>query len=139
MKAAKTVRVYALLLIMAITFSNCKKAEPMQGLAAKPIVNYVVKFKFEYTNPQATDVHNCITIFNNADQYIFVDVSNGYEFSLNAKTDDMVTIVGTNSSTPGFCTAIATIFTNGVLWKTQYGNNNSTSGSATANATGVLQ
>lgn len=134
MKSTNPISFYPLLLIVAITFSNCKKKEA--PAPTKPIKTYIVKFKFDYTNPTATNVANSVTMFNGALQYNFSNVSSGYEFSISGKTDDIISMGGSNFASPGYCSATIAIYLDGSLWELDVANNNS--GSADAYAHGVL-
>lgn len=134
MKSTNPISFYALLLIVVMTFSNCKKKEA--PAPTKPIKTYIVKFKFDYTNPTATNVANSATILNGTLQYSFSNVNSGHEFSISAKTDDIVSISATNYSTPGYCSVSTAIYLDGSLWQVDVANNNS--GSADALAHGVL-
>lgn len=135
MKSTNPIFFYALLLIVAITFSNCKKKEAPSP-TTKPIKNYIVKFKFDYTNPTATNVANSVTMFNGALQYNFSNVSSGYEFSISGKTGDVVSMGASNYASPGYCSVSTAIYLDGSLWQVDVANNNS--GSADAFANGVL-
>ncbi len=121
MKKSNLITFYALLLIVAITFSNCRKKENVAPV--KPVQTYIVKFVFNYTNPAATNVSNSVNILNGTLQYNFSNVSTGYEFSISAKTDDVISFGASNSASPGYCSVSNAIYLDGALWQLDAKNN----------------
>jgi hypothetical protein len=139
METIKKLKVYSLLLIMAITLSNCKKKDTPAPTPAPVITNYVVKFQVSFINSTATSVHNSVIMSNGSLQYSFSDVNEStiYEFSISGKTGDYISIDATNYSTPGNCRVMSYIYTNGSLWLLASGDNN-TSSPATCTIGGTL-
>ncbi len=125
--------------LMPLVLGSCKKKEPI-AQPAKPVeISYVVTFKYECANPSAPVTHNTILIYNGALQYNFTNVANGFEFSVNAKSRDLVSINCNNFSTPGYCSVNPSIWLNGTIWKADYGNNsNASNGQAEAAIMGEL-
>lgn len=135
MKKNNLIPFYALLLIVAITFSNCRKKKETV-IPEKPIKTYIVKFKFDYTNPSATNVHNSVTMFNGALNYTYSNVSTGFEFLISGKTGDEISFYANNYASPGYCTATTSIYLDGTLWQADPANNSS--GLADSYCNGVI-